>query len=65
MYKYDIEVKDVDVYYGDVCALEKASIKIRNRSFLGIIGPNGGGKSTLFKVILNLKKPRFGEVKIK
>ncbi|SHI57635.1 zinc transport system ATP-binding protein [Dethiosulfatibacter aminovorans DSM 17477] len=65
MYDYDIEVKNVDVYYGDVCALEKASLKIRNKSFLGIIGPNGGGKSTLLKVILHLKKPRSGEVKIK
>lgn len=62
---YDIEVKDIDVYYGEVCALEHASIKIRNKSFLGIIGPNGGGKSTLIKVLLHLKKPRSGQVKIK
>jgi zinc transport system ATP-binding protein len=62
---YDIEVNNIDVYYDEVCALENASLKIRNKSFLGIIGPNGGGKSTLLKVLLHLKKPSSGEVIIR
>jgi zinc transport system ATP-binding protein len=62
---YDVEVKGLTVYYGNVCALEDADLKIRNKSFLGIIGPNGGGKSTLLKVLLKLVKPSAGEVIIR
>ena len=62
---YDVEVNNINVYYGEVCALENASIMIRNKAFLGIIGPNGGGKSTLLKVLLHLKKPLSGAVKIR
>jgi len=58
----DVEIKGLTVYYGNVCALENACLKIRHKAFLGIIGPNGGGKSTLLKAMLNLVKPISGEV---
>ncbi|SHK39609.1 metal ABC transporter ATP-binding protein [Tepidibacter formicigenes] len=62
---YDIEVKDLSVYYGSVCALKNVNLKVKNKEFLGIIGPNGGGKTTLLKVLLGLVKPTNGSIFIK
>ena len=42
--------------------LENINLTIQNDDFLAIIGPNGGGKSTLLKLILGLIKPQNGEV---
>ncbi|RKD29559.1 metal ABC transporter ATP-binding protein [Thermohalobacter berrensis] len=57
-----VEVKNVSVHYGNVCALNGVNLKIKKGDFLGIIGPNGGGKTTLLKVILGLTKPSSGKV---
>jgi len=62
---YDIMINNLEVKYGDVVALKNGSLNIRSKSFLGIVGPNGGGKTTLFKVILGLKKPDSGQVVVK
>jgi len=45
-------------------ALENVFLDLEECDFLGLIGPNGGGKSTLLKVMLGLIKPDRGEVKI-
>lgn len=47
-----ISLHDVGVCYGDYAALEHVSLDIFDDDFLGIIGPNGGGKTTLIKSIL-------------
>ncbi|OIP27095.1 MAG: ABC transporter [Chloroflexi bacterium CG_4_9_14_3_um_filter_45_9] len=57
-----IKLEDVWVYYDGVLALEAVSLSIKQQDFLGIIGPNGGGKTTLLKVILGLLKPNRGKV---
>ncbi len=44
--------------------LEDINLTIEELDFLGIIGPNGGGKTTLLKVLLGLIKPWRGEVSI-
>ncbi len=44
--------------------LEEINLTVHELDFLGLIGPNGGGKTTLIKVILGLLKPLKGEVKI-
>jgi zinc transport system ATP-binding protein len=44
--------------------LENINLNIEEKDFLAIIGPNGGGKSTLLKLILNLYKPRIGSIDI-
>ncbi|MFM8309723.1 MAG: ATP-binding cassette domain-containing protein, partial [Microcystis aeruginosa] len=44
--------------------LEDINLTIQELDFLGIIGPNGGGKTTLLKVLLGLIKPWRGEVSI-
>lgn len=47
-----ISLKDVSVQYDETTALESVSLDIYPDDFLGIIGPNGGGKTTLVKAIL-------------
>ena len=59
-----VELKDVSVSYNDTHAIEGASLKIEKGDFLGLLGPNGGGKSTLIKVILGLVGNCCGTVKI-
>ncbi|MEA3422781.1 MAG: metal ABC transporter ATP-binding protein [Bacillota bacterium] len=59
-----IEIKDVSVNYKNVKALDRVSISIKKGTFIGVIGPNGGGKTTLIKVLLGLIKPTTGEVLI-
>lgn len=45
-------------------ALEDASLRIEADDFLGVIGPNGGGKTTLLKILLGLLEPQKGSVKV-
>lgn len=59
-----IEIENLSVYYGNVCALSDLNLVVEEKEFLGIIGPNGGGKSTLIKVMLGLIQPSSGSVKI-
>ncbi|MCD1295411.1 ABC transporter [Methanocella sp. CWC-04] len=59
-----VELKDVWVYYDDIPVLENVNLAVHEHDFLGIIGPNGGGKTTLLKVILGLIKPSKGTVSI-
>jgi zinc transport system ATP-binding protein len=57
-----IEVRDVTFGYGKEVVLDHVSLAIQPRDFLAVIGPNGGGKTTLIKVILGLLRPWSGEV---
>jgi len=57
-----LKISDVSVYYGSNKVLENVNFELHENDFFGIIGPNGGGKTTLLKVILGLLKPQIGEV---
>jgi len=57
-------LEDVWVHFDGVPALEEVDLSIQQYDFLGIIGPNGGGKTTLLKVILGLLKPSRGKVTV-
>ena len=57
-----VSFQNVDVEYGPVVALEGVSFSVENGSLSGIIGPNGGGKSTLLKTVVGLVKPSRGQV---
>ncbi len=56
-----VQLKDVTVQYDETTALENVSLDIYPDDFLGVIGPNGGGKTTLVKAILGTI-PHSGEV---
>lgn len=59
-----IQINKASVYYDDVCALSNINLQVKEKEFLAILGPNGGGKSTLLKLILGFKEPKCGEVKV-
>lgn len=57
-----INIRNVDAGYQDETVLEDVSFSVMELDFIGIIGPNGGGKTTLIKVLLGLLKPMKGSV---
>lgn len=57
-----IHIEDITVTYGSKVALERACLTVYEHDYLGVIGPNGGGKTTLIRVLLGLKKPQSGTV---
>lgn len=57
-----IELKNVNYSYGDGLAVENVNLEVHRGDYLGIIGPNGGGKSTLLKLTLGLLKAQSGEI---
>ena len=57
-----LELKNITAGYETVPVLKNVNLKVEEQDFIGIIGPNGGGKTTLLKVILGLLKPFSGEV---
>ena len=59
-----IAVEAVTVHYGDVLALDSATVSIDPGQVCGLIGMNGSGKSTLFKAIMGLIRPDRGSVLI-
>ena len=56
-----VSLKNVTVKYGSYTAIESANLEIFEGDFIGIIGPNGGGKTTLIKTILG-SVPYSGEI---
>lgn len=59
-----ITIKNLWVHYDQESVLEGINLSVHSGDYIGIIGPNGGGKTTLFKVILGLIPPQKGDVKI-
>ncbi len=58
-----IEARELSVAYDDAPILEGVSFDIFPKDFIGVIGPNGGGKTTLMKAILGLLKPMSGYIR--
>ncbi|MEA3460655.1 MAG: ATP-binding cassette domain-containing protein [Bacteroidota bacterium] len=58
-----IEIKHMDVAYQKQLVLTDVSLSVFEHDFIGIIGPNGGGKTSLIKAILGLLKPIKGSIK--
>ena len=57
-----LELKNVSAGYDQRVVLSGVNLAIGEGDFIGVTGPNGGGKTTLLKVILGLIRPREGEV---
>lgn len=59
-----IEVTSLNFAYNDYYVLKDINLSVKRGEYLGIIGPNGGGKTTLLKIILGLLKADSGEIRI-
>lgn len=57
-----ITIKNLTVKYDDYTAIENVNFSIDQNKFVTIIGPNGGGKTTLIKTILGFVKPFKGDI---
>ena len=57
-----IQIENLSHSYGNTKALENINLIIKSNDFLAIIGPNGGGKSTLLKLILELLPLQHGKL---
>ena len=59
-----VEVKNLYFKYEKEWVLENINFDLNDKEFLAIIGPNGGGKTTLLKLLLGFLSPTKGEIKI-
>lgn len=59
-----IELEGVSVRREGRRLLEDVSLRVAPREYLAILGPNGGGKTTLLRVILGLERPERGRVRV-
>jgi zinc transport system ATP-binding protein len=64
MIPHAIELKDVQFSYENNTVLRNVNLSIEQGDFLGIIGPNGGGKTTLLNLMLGILKPDRGTIRI-
>jgi len=64
MTESNIKIKDVSVLFGKHTALENINLEIFSNTVVTMVGPNGGGKTTLLKVMLGLVRPSLGEISI-
>ena len=62
--RYIIDLRGVDFAYGAVPILSGIDLRVGDGEFLGIVGPNAGGKSTLLKLILGLLQPQTGQIRV-
>jgi zinc transport system ATP-binding protein len=58
-----LQARDLTVRFGDYLALEDVSFSLPAGAFLTIVGPNGGGKTTLLRVFLGLVEPTGGQAR--
>jgi len=59
-----VSVENVIFLYGERPALAGVSFEVRENEIFGVLGPNGGGKSTLFKILATMLPPRSGSARI-
>jgi len=57
-----VEIEKMCAGYNGIDVLKAIDLQIFEQDFLGIIGPNGGGKTTLIKTVLGLLKPSSGKI---
>jgi zinc/manganese transport system ATP-binding protein len=60
-----VELSQVSSTYGNIVALQNVSLKIRAGQFMAIVGPNGGGKTTLLRTILGMVPPSSGKIMLR
>lgn len=59
-----IDIRGLNFSYGSLPTLSDIDLQVEEGEFLGIVGPNAGGKSTLLKLILGLLQPQSGGIQV-
>ncbi|MEA2112272.1 MAG: metal ABC transporter ATP-binding protein [Campylobacterota bacterium] len=59
-----LETKNLDLCIGNQHILKNVSLQIFKGDYIALIGPNGGGKTTLVRLLLGLQKPSSGEIRL-
>lgn len=59
-----IEIDNLDFAYRDSLVLKRVTLAVSPGTTLGLIGPNGGGKTTLMRLVLGLLKPTRGSIRV-
>jgi zinc transport system ATP-binding protein len=59
-----VQIRDVAFAYNGETVLEDVNLDVRQGDFIAMIGPNGGGKTTLLKLVLGLLTPDKGEIRV-
>lgn len=57
-----IDIRNLSAGYNGQAVIDNVNLTLHDREFLGITGPNGGGKTTLLKVMIGLERPISGTV---
>ena len=57
-----LKLEQIDVYYGNVRALEDVDFEVNTGEIVTLIGANGAGKSTILKTISGLNRPKLGSI---
>jgi len=57
-----LDIQDLSVYYGGICALNQVSLHVNEGEIVSVIGANGAGKSTLMKTIVAVKSFTSGKI---
>jgi zinc transport system ATP-binding protein len=59
-----IEIEGVDFSYNKIKTLENITVSIPANALIGLVGPNGGGKTTLLNLIMGFLKPQKGKIRL-
>ncbi|MBI4772740.1 MAG: ABC transporter ATP-binding protein [Deltaproteobacteria bacterium] len=57
-----LNVREINVFYGDLPALRNVSLEVRQGETVSVIGSNGAGKSTTLRAISGIRRPRTGKI---
>src|SRR5947207_14619139 len=59
-----VTISDLDFAYRDTLVLKGINLSMERGTTVGLIGPNGGGKTTLIRLLLGLLEPTRGEIRV-
>jgi ABC-2 type transport system ATP-binding protein len=59
-----VETEALGHRYGDRTALDGVTLRVENGEIFGLLGPNGGGKTTLFRIVSTLMRPTSGRARV-
>jgi ABC-2 type transport system ATP-binding protein len=59
-----VQVANVSFRYGQHEALKDVTLSVEKNQIFGLLGPNGGGKTTLFRILCTLLVPQQGEARV-